>query len=360
MIIFSRRPYGEARLGQVGNTIYVHHPDDADTLTTIPHPTEVAASEAFEQIRKAYFSPYIGWKVSIEREEVNHAEWVRPKPTAEERARFEADYQVFRQGYAIDGASMVMVVYADAEVIEAALERAREVTALHVLIGLEDNVGRIRRPGLLSKLAKGAAPRLVELTFESPWVPRWSLEKLPLKVPPALLERLERFAAVGAGVWPTGAKPKRLERLRLQTRLTAEDLAQIASVKSLRTLQIALNQRVEATARAELPAMQLDELTVENLDDVAAMIQALLDAKSLPPLVQLQGWMKRWPELRAAISRWQREAAGSTLRFGNWPMESLDAEMRGFVEAAGIERFESPLISVERPWWAPFKSKFAS
>ncbi|CAN5707951.1 hypothetical protein BH11MYX2_BH11MYX2_00150 [soil metagenome] len=305
MVVFRRQPHGEAKLAQVGTTIYVLHPDQPAKVMTLPHASLEAAAISLAKIRRDYFSD---WTVVSETDdEVDPTTWALSE---EEHAQAAARDQLVRQGWVREGTTMVMPVRRERDGLNATIANAQDITTLHVLLGLEDGVDPLRRPALLARLAQGALPALTELTLESPWLPRMALAAQPLSVPKALVERLDRLAAIGVGVWPLGAVA-RLTHLRVQSNFTPEEVTEIAKAPLLRTLQIGMSRRAEAAARIAFPAMHLDKLTIELLEDVGAMIHALLGG-NVPALVQLQG--KPGPKLASAIERWQREQPDKVLR----------------------------------------------
>ena len=329
MIVFRRQPHGEAKLAQVGTTIYVLHPDQPAKVMELPHATADAAAASLAKIRRDYFT---GWTVVSESDEVDVAAW---SLSEEELARAAARDQLVRQGWAREGTTMVMPVRRERDGLNATIAQAQDITTLHVLLGLEDGVDPLRRPALLARLAQGALPQLTALTLESPWLPRMALAAQPLKLPKELLEnpRLERLAAIGVGLWPSGAVPQ-LAHLRLQSNFTPDEVREIAAAPELRTLQITLTRRGETAARSAFPRMNLDELTIEALEDVGAMIHALLGG-SVPALVQLQG--KPGPQMATALARWQREQPTKVLR----------------------TTFDSPFVPVATALHEPFQRLYA-
>lgn len=329
MIVFRRQPHGEAKLAQVGTTIYVLHPDQPTKLLTLPHASAEAAASSLAKIRRDYFG---GWTVvSQSDDEVDVTTWVLSE---DDYAHAAARDQLVRQGWARDATTMAMPVRRERDGLGAAIANAEGVSTLHVLLGLEDGVDPLRRPALLARLAQGAFPTLTELTLESPWLPRMALAAQPLKLSKELVEnpRLERLAAIGVSVWPVGAVPQ-LTHLRVQSNFTPDEVTDIAKAPQLRTLQITLTRRAEAAARNAFPTMRLDELTIESLEDVGAMIDALLGG-NVPALVQVHG--KPGPKLAVAVARWQREQPDKVLR----------------------TTFDSPFTPVATPLHEPFQRLF--
>ncbi len=359
-LLLRRGKPGLARLAQHDTVVHVVHPDDPTQPLTIPHSTEDAAAATFAKIHAERF-PRATWEVTHESDLVDVAGWVARESDAETRSREQQ--RLSEQGWAKAGSTMAMRIYLEPEHLTAALAHTADATALHVLLDLEDNVGVHRRPMLMRWLARGGAPELVELTFESPELTRDSLEVLPLHVPAELIAggKLRSLAAVGAGVWPTGVTPHAgLEHLRLISNFVPEDMADIAGAPGLRVLQIQMSKRAEAAARAAFPVADLDELTVEAVADMPAMIHALLDGK-VPRVVQLAGRSK--PKLlRAAIARWRAEAPTATLRIGPAPIENLEPALGEVLAEAKVEQYVSPFGTSQRPahlhvLWDPLRRR---
>jgi hypothetical protein len=320
------RQYREAEgiVGIDGPRVYVLHPDAPTQILEMPHKTEADAEATLAKVLREYFNSRHGWTVWLETDHIDTSSWIPPPPAPPTAAEL-AIARAREIGYHVDGATMVLSLSRNSRAsdLEMALERAADVSALHVLIseddGMVDDEHPTARYRLFEHLVRGAAPKLTTLTLESPWA-RGSLAPLSLAGLGDVLQQ-RRFVMLGAlGVfeWPDAALPC-LAHVRLQNpALKVAEIARIATCPDLRVVQLRLPKKAVPHRQAivGLPLAQLDELVVEYVPEFAKLMMALLDAgaERLPRRVHLHGLPG--PGLDAALARWRAEADGSELTFG--------------------------------------------
>ena len=366
----------DGRVGLSGTTVYVQHPDDPSQILEMPHPDVEAARATFKTVVAKFFSSRSGWKVTEKREDdepIDVASWrpppPPPPPTPEELAAQMKALRTREMGWAIEGETMVLSLKRqrrDSDLEIALVDNGSAVTALHVLVSVDDSDG-IGREGLFKWLARADAPKLEVLTLESPWESRKELGARQMTGLTEFLEArpLRELAAIGSFALPSSKALRSTERVRIHNpRLRPADLERIGEAPNLRVLHLTageLDARMH-TALSRLPLARLEELALEWTGDAGAALDAILDGGggNAPRVVHVQGDGRPLPTLRAAVERWQRTVPESTLTLGDWPMQQLDDETRAVVEGAGIV-LRASLFSEEsrdadlRRMWAPLR-----
>ncbi len=295
-------------LAQDGATVHVLHPDDPSNILVIPHPSVAAASATFSKVAKEYFGIPRGFKLVAGVEEFTGTEdWI-PKPvTPEEAARAQGITRRRVAGYDLVGTTLVVSLKRmhRRDDLDIVLERASGATALHVLLSENDADGA-GRAVLLERLGP-IAPQLVELAFEAPFGKRTAFGRTKLELPPALfssMTKLERFAGRGAFAWPS-ALPAPLADVRVvDYELKVATLTRLLDHAALRSLAIATSwdtslHQLFATTKLD----RLEELTLEELTDVPAMIAAISTTPGRPSKVRLRGLEASDPALIEAAAR---------------------------------------------------------